>query len=332
MPRVQRTPPPSAEPSYSQGVTEMNKEEAMPRNSSSKKTNNAPSRTAKRPRTGDSSNTSLVDETASDDISDSEPHLLDDKLLSSIRLEIKSAITTEMNVLLKTYFETEFVRIKDSLKSIDELKDSVNFMSQKFDEVMVEHECNKETIKQLKMDNESLKKCVTDLSVRVNMLEQFSRQDNIEVNGIPENKSENLLSTIMQLGNAISYNLQENDILHFSRIRKLDSQSDRPRSVVVKLRSSRVRDEILASVIKFNRAHPRDKLNSTHLGYGGTKKPVFVSEHLSPINKAIHAETRKIARAKGYKYVWVRDGRILVRKDDGSNAKQIKSLDAISLL
>lgn len=138
---------------------------------------------------------------------------------------------------------------------------------------------------------------------------------------------------MIQLGKVVSYNIQEPDILSVTRIKKLDLDSKRPRSIVVKLRNTRIRDEVLASVMKFNKSLDKDKkLNSNHLGYGGTKSPVFVSEHLSPMNKAIHAETRKVAREKGYKYVWVRDGRILVRKDDGARPKQVKSLLAASLL
>lgn len=48
-------------------------------------------------------------------------------------------------------------------------------------------------MKQLKSENEGLKTAVSDMSVRLNLLEQYTRQDNVEINGLPENSNENLI-------------------------------------------------------------------------------------------------------------------------------------------
>ncbi|RVE48661.1 hypothetical protein evm_006732 [Chilo suppressalis] len=72
-------------------------------------------------------------------------------------------------------------------------------------------------------------------------------------------------------------------------------------------------------------ANSKDKLNTVQLGYGCEKTAVYVSEHLCPYYKGLHAETRKIAREKGYKYVWIRNGRIFIRKNDESPAGQVKA-------
>ncbi|OWR46732.1 hypothetical protein KGM_215426 [Danaus plexippus plexippus] len=68
------------------------------------------------------------------------------------------------------------------------------------------------------------------------------------------------------------------------------------------------------------------------MGYGTNKSPVYVSEHLSPHFKALHARTRKIARDKEYRYTWIRNGRIYVRKNDQSPAKQIKCFESLDHL
>lgn len=130
----------------------------------------------------------------------------------------------------------------------------------------------------------------------------------------------------------MSSRITEGDIVSVARTRKVDKNSNRPRAVVVRLSSIKARDDVLASVIKFNKSNKDNKLNSKHLGYGGTVSPVFISEHLSPANKSLHAETRKVARDKGYKFVWVRDGRILVRKHEGAAAKQIRNLDSLNFI
>lgn len=254
------------------------------------------------------------------------------ELLETIRHEIKTAVTTEISASLKTCVASELSDLKEALELIKKLEVSVQFMSTKFDQMKSELDSCKDTNTQIHKENELLKKSMMDLSTRVNLLEQNSRQRNVEVNGVPENKSENLVKTVMQLGRAVSSTLKEAEIVSAVRVRKLDPQNSNPRTVIVKLNSTISRDELLTSVMNFNKEHPEEKLNSSLLGYGSSKKPVFVSEHLSPLNKEIHAATRKAARDKGYKYVWVRDGRILIRKADGMPAKQVRSLEAVALL
>lgn len=257
---------------------------------------------------------------------------LTEEFLQTIRREIRDVMSTEISKSIKSSIAEELGNLKEAMSLIRKLEESVQFMSDEFDHVKNELQDYKEANQRVLKENELLKHAVSDLSIRVNLLEQNTRQQNIEINGVPENKSENLISTVVQLGKAVSSTLKENCIISAVRVRKLDPQSTSPRAIIVKMNSTSTRDEILASVMNYNKIHPDNKLNSHLLGYGGAKKPIFVSEHLSPLNKQIHAATRKAARAKEYKYVWVRDGRILVRKADGIQAKQVRSLEAVELL
>ncbi|PZC74943.1 hypothetical protein B5X24_HaOG207022 [Helicoverpa armigera] len=276
----------------------------------------------KRPRTDSSPDTDFY--------TDVHRSLTDEQLLVTIRQEIRSAISSEIPEISKT--DT----INNELREIKELclglKHSVEFMSTEFDRIKSELDACKSDNKTLQKENETLKSTVADLAQRVNLIEQNSRQQNVEINGIPEHKSENLIKTIVQMGKVVSSTIKEEDILSVVRVRKLDPETKNPRAVVAKLRSTLLTDTLLTSVSQFNKTHPKEKLNSQHLGYGNAVQPVFVSEHLSPLNKRIHAATRKAAREKGYLYVWVRDGKVLVRKADGHQAKHVKSLEAVMLL
>lgn len=251
------------------------------------------------------------------------------ELVDIIRHEIRAVISTEISTALKDSIAVEFSEMKSLFR---ELKESVKFMSDDYDRIQSDLKTCAENNKILSKENESLRNLVSDLSARVNLIEQYSRQQNIEINGIPENRAENLVKTVMQIGSAVASIINEEDVLTALRVRKLDPENSKPRAVVVKLRTTRMRDAILTSVMNYNKAQPTEKLNSQHLGYGGPVKPIYVSEHLSPLNKQIHAATRRAAATKGYKYVWVRDGKILIRKADGEQAKHVRSLDAVALL
>lgn len=211
-------------------------------------------------------------------------------------------------------------------------QESLSFLSKQYDDLKQSVEEKNIIISNLESKNTSLTSQVKSLSERLGQIEQHARSNNLEINGVPEHRAENLFKTIEQLGNTVDNPFAENDILHVTRISKLNKDSDRPRAVIVQLRSQRRRDELLAAVIRYNKKNKVNKLNSEHLGYGGRQVPVFVSEHLTPSNKSLHAATRTKAKEAGYKFVWVRDGRIFTRKNEQSPAIVIRDVECLKSL
>lgn len=227
-------------------------------------------------------------------------------------------------------------KVSDELKAIrqqmTDYHDAVNFMNQQFEDLKNVIDLKSKIITKLETDNASLQASVKDISARLNLTEQHMRESNLEINGIPEHKSENLVNTIVQLSKTIDCSLRDDDILNVTRVAKLSNTNDRPRCVIAKLRSPRHRDSILAAVTTFNKRNQNDKLNSHHLGIGGSRVPVYVAEHLTPNNKSLHAATRQKAKEQGYKFVWIRNGRIFVRKTEACQAILIKSLDSLKAM
>lgn len=88
----------------------------------------------------------------------------------------------------------------------------------------------------------------------------------------------------------------------------------------MKLNTPLLRDEFIAAAIKFNRSHHQDRLNTTHLGATADKaQPIYVVEHLSADNKSLHAAARARAKELGFRFVWVRNGRIFMKKSEDSD-------------
>lgn len=150
---------------------------------------------------------------------------------------------------------------------------------------------------------------------------------------IPEKKEENLIGILTKISNVIEYPLSTEKIANCNRIAKINAKNNRPRSIVVQFTTPRDRDNFLAAAVKFNKPKPTvEKLNTGHLGLSGAIQPIFIQEHLSPVNKALHAATRSAAKDKGYKHVWVRNGRIFLRKTDTSEYLVIKNMESLAKL
>ncbi|CAH2105093.1 unnamed protein product [Euphydryas editha] len=297
----------------------------------------------KQRRRGDNTNTPIrqatitrspTNTTFSDDISDhtssnvtlrtkpskgdtTSPYVTEERLRHILRQEIADVLQATLHDLVTK----ELTSINQQFSSFHE---SLNFFNDYFENVKKELEEKSATIKILQTDNTNLQSSVNELTQRLGALEQNMRENNVEINGVPERKSENLMNTFSQLAKSIQHPLVDADVLHITRVAKSNRDNGRPRSVVVKMRSTRHRDALLAAVTIYNKKNPKNKLSSSHLGFDGPSTPVFVAEHLSPSNKSLHAATRIKAKEMGYKFVWVRGGRIYVRKDEYSQALLIR--------
>lgn len=245
-----------------------------------------------------------------------------------IKSEMKAA-TVELGSVLSNLFSQEIKAIKDDIR---EVKDSMDFINSEYEDFKREHHKTAENVKCLDAECTSMRTTVSELNNRINMLEQQTRSNNIELQCIPESKTENIVSLVMNLSGFLKCQLKEENIIYGARVPKVNRTSSRPRSIVVQLSSVKIRDSFLAAAINYNKANPEKKLNTTHIGISDDKHPIYISEHLSPANKSLHAATRTKAKECNYKYVWVRGGKIFVRKNETSDYIIIRDLISLDKL
>lgn len=253
--------------------------------------------------------------------------------INTLREIIKSEIRSTINECLEEIIASKVTpKLHNIREEITCFRESMDFINAKFEEFNRDYVLHKEAVESMIKENESLRSTVQILTYRVNQMEQHSRVNNIEIQCVPEHKTENLITLVTQLGQTIGYPIHENDVAYCTRTAKVDTNSPRSRSILIKFISPRVRDSVLAAVVQYNKKHKDDKLNTAHLGMGGKKSAVYVIENLSPENKQLHAATRKRAKELNYRFVWVRNGRIYVRKTESSEAVLIRDMDTISKL
>ncbi|CAB3241478.1 unnamed protein product [Arctia plantaginis] len=134
---------------------------------------------------------------------------------------------------------------------------------------------------------------------------------------------------ILQMSKVVSYPVSESEIIACTRVQKKNPTSKQPKAVICKLSSKLKRDNLLGAILLYNRGNPKNKLNTKLLGYGDKESPVYVSEHLTPANKSLHAATRIAAKEKNYKFIWVRNGKIFIRKEENAPAQIVTSMDTL---
>lgn len=253
-----------------------------------------------------------------------------------VREIVQEVMKAELSIMLSKLNETMNAILNRELQPINAkiaaMDDSMKFINSQYEDLLKEHASSEEIITKLQKENLEMSNNIKLLNVRMDQLEQQTRSNNIEIQCLPEKKDENLFHIVSEISKVAGFVVENRDILHCTRIAKLNPNSTRPRSIVVQLASPRLRDQFLASIINFNKRNKDNKLNSVHLGYSGPKTAIFVTEHLSPTYRALHAAARHKSKELGYQFVWIRGGRIFMRKTQESEHIVVRNMETLNKL
>lgn len=237
--------------------------------------------------------------------------LTPDRIRAIIREEMKEAVSSIADTLA------------DLKNEFSKLQNSVDFISKKYDTVLKridDVENKSKSISVIQSDINGLKSLNDDIQLHIQKQEQWGRRSNIEIIGLPEKTGENLLNIVSQLGSYAKCPVNpQTDIDFVTRVaHKSKDVKKKPRPVIVRFLARHKKDNFLA--------HLRDvkDLKACDVGYQDTSR-VYFNEHLTTSNKILLNKTKKIANDKFYRYVWVKNHSIMVRKNDSSQAIHISS-------
>lgn len=234
-----------------------------------------------------------------------------------------TALTKEFMFNLFEAFKQE---ISNQLK---DYKTSVEFLSNRVDESNALIAKLRSEVGEIKKQNEKLlseniklTKEVEDLAVKVRELEQYSRKSNLEISGIPSTPNENTLTLLKDIGTAIGLELLETQVMAAHRVPSYNSQ--RTPSIVVQFENRLQRDNWITNYKR------KKTLMAKEVNPAFPENRVFINEHLSPENKLFLRNLKLKCKDLNIKYVWFRDGKFYVRKNDGERCHKITKLNDLS--
>lgn len=151
-----------------------------------------------------------------------------------------------------------------------------------------------------------------DLETRVVNMEQYSRNKNIEIQGVEQTENENVVSILAKIGAAIREPIEESDIEACHRV---PTRNPDKSNILVQFRSRAKRDVALKKAKKM-------RLKNSDIGLA-TPEPVYVNEHLCPSLKRLLGMAIRRKHEHAWKSVWAYNGKIFARKNDDADAIQI---------
>lgn len=229
--------------------------------------------------------------------------------------------TALVNVLL-TKVDAIFNEVRDIKNHQADLTKSVQFCCEKIDDfqkelldtnkILINMDEKVSAMDKLTTENAS---AINALSNRVEQLEQYTRSNNLEIQGVDERAGENVYIILETIGNAIGCPIARRDIDIAHRVSHLSANNKMPKSIIARFISRLTRDAFLAAAKNFkkksNRQEPGISINDI-------SNKLFINEHLTGRNKILLSKAKAAARDKQFKYVWTRYGQVFMRRNDTS--------------
>lgn len=235
-----------------------------------------------------------------------------DPILEAIKeLSVKIDQNFLKTCALETKMEQNHVTLTKLQESFDSLKRDNSALKTEMDE--------------LRNNNDNLYGEIHDLKLEVCDLQQYSRRDNIEIVGIPVTGGEDVYSIVAAVARAVKvpYNRDLISVAH--RVPKSKEGKGHP-TIVVKFLSRTTRDTWMTA----SRDKERGKLKTTDVSPSLRQGDVFINEHLTVHNKMILYRAKLLVKGGKLKYAWVRDGKVLVKKEADSKAVRIWHLEGLT--
>ncbi|KAG8336052.1 hypothetical protein J6590_053275 [Homalodisca vitripennis] len=105
--------------------------------------------------------------------------------------------------------------------------------------------CNKQKkeMEEIKEENRVLKKSIATLEQRLRNMEQYSRQTNIEINGVPETNGEHMEELLKDVASSIGLELKKERVIAAHRVPTFSRNRTSP--IIVKFTTRQAQDDWL---------------------------------------------------------------------------------------
>uniref|UniRef100_A0A8D9E8L9 FP protein C-terminal domain-containing protein n=1 Tax=Cacopsylla melanoneura TaxID=428564 RepID=A0A8D9E8L9_9HEMI len=163
-------------------------------------------------------------------------------------------------------------------------------------------------VKKEQEDNKKMRDEFEESRERISELEQRQRFNNIIINGVKQEKNEDVYKIIESLGSKLGIVNCMQDVHKAHRVNTLAKNKIKP--IVVRLSNTSVRD-------RWTAAYRSKQLY---------KERLYINEHLTKTNQDLLYKAKKLKEVNGYKFVWIRDCKVMIRKSETSRIYVIRTM------
>lgn len=212
------------------------------------------------------------------------------------------------------------LKLTEQQKSIEAMGQALEHMSDNYDEILKTTQENKTKLKELEEKSASFDAALSEqqsemdkLKSNLNSLEEYSRRKNIEIHGIEETVNENPLSIVSFLG--VKLGLKAPTPEEIEAIHRINAKPDMTPPLLVRFSTTTMRDSWLSKRLALK------------------SDDIYINENLTAYTKRLLWMAKSVGKEKSYKFVWARNGKVFMKKQEGMAAmKIVKDRSLLKLL
>lgn len=166
---------------------------------------------------------------------------------------------------------------------------------------------------------------IRELEGKLEQIERHKRSSCIEIKNIPYTPGETkqaLLKHISSIAQTFNTQIEQHNVRDVFRISKKNSED---KTIIVDFTSVLTKEVLIRKYKDYNKLNKTSKFSTETLHISGPRKPIFISENLSPKMKRLLYLSKEFAKSNGYEHCWVSHGKIFLRKKEGLAAIPIKT-------
>jgi len=174
-------------------------------------------------------------------------------------------------------------------------------------------------IKALKIENEKisnenkyLSSEVSSLKLKIDNIEQFNLNKYIDITEIPQTTNENCSEIVKQIG------LKTNTTINVIETKRIYINNSKNSSIIIaKLETTEIKRTLIRNSNIF-------KLSANNiLSTWANEIELYVNERLTKDRRTIFGQARRTGKDKQFKFIWVSNGDILIKKNESSKTSRI---------
>lgn len=236
-----------------------------------------------------------------------------DKLVKDLTLEYKCHFCAPSNKDVSVV--SELSDIKAKLNQLDEIKETMQFMSSQFDAILKGVSQNKKKIEKLEKENNNLRDEVKQLKSSVKFLNDMRVQNDCVINGVKVGENEKPIDIVLSIANKSGANICEDEVEDAYFLNNNNKSSTK--SVVVKFANKKTKKVFMEE---------KPKLKDIE-----ELKNVYINDFLCKESMQLFVYAKSL-KSVGYKFVFAKGGVIYARKDANSRPIRLRSMDEVDKL
>lgn len=248
-------------------------------------------------------------------------------------IAVNSTIQQPQNVIVSTMLSPSSVPIQADLPknvTLDLLFGEIIKLQQLNSDALSKIKFLEDQTNTLLEKNASLSNKVVSLESKVNMLEQKEIKNCIDIVNIPVSNVADVNDSVIQLiskGVGIEMDADAIESCFIKKVNK-NKKSDSSSAVnivCVRFRTSQCK-QLIMNKIRINKI----KLNANIFGGQHNKKNIFINDSLTAYTRSLFKKANLLKLNNDYKYVWIRNSSIFMRKKEGDKVIKINSFEDFS--